>query len=52
VQLAALETAASRRAANVVERFVRQQRLVAGYQIDLGEIVLEVSAELAERDFQ
>ena len=52
VQLAAREARAHRRRAQLLERLVDEQRLVAGDEIDLGQATVEVTLELTKRDFQ
>src|SRR5262249_8319182 len=52
VQLARREAAAARLRADLLERFVDEQRLVAGDEIGPGQAAGELALELAARDSQ
>jgi hypothetical protein len=52
VQVAGREAGAACRDANLLERLVNEQRLVAGDDIDLRETARELALELATGDFQ
>jgi hypothetical protein len=52
MQLAHREALGARGRADRLERFVGEQGLVAGYEVDLGESSGELALELTRRDFQ